>query len=144
MDGEQESLEDCGISWIEHFTYDTAALAAKIATIEFPQASTFTSMALATAEADLRNGREDAESIVIVITDGRPLSSSRTFQAAMSLREKARLMWVPVGNGVPLEDMEQWASLPVRDNMIVVEDFATLESPALITKIIADACAVVE
>merc|ERR1719191_1355259 len=131
-----ESIEECGIEWVSHFTMETEALASQVAGLQFPAASTFTSMALATAEADLRNGRADAESIVIGITDGRPLSTTRTFAAAESIRQKARLMWVPVGNEVPSEDMETWASLPVRDNMIVVEDFdALVESEELTTKI---------
>merc|ERR1719379_3094352 len=136
--------EDCGIKWVSHYTTDTDALAAQVAGLEFPAASTFTSMALATAEADLRNGRPDAAAVVIVVTDGRPLSSQRTFQAAMSLRDKARLMWVPVGPNCPIEDMEGWASLPVRDNMIELSDFGVLESPEAISSIIADACPMVE
>lgn len=142
--GTQTNLAECGIEWVEHFTTDTAALASKVATLQFPQASTFTSMALATADADLKSGRHDASSIVIVVTDGKPLSSSRTFEAARTLREKARLMWVPVGNNLSLEDMEEWASEPVRDNMVIVQDFAGLEKPEAINAIIADACPTVK
>ena len=35
---------------------------------------TLTSLALATAKAELALGRKDSKSIVVVITDGRPLS----------------------------------------------------------------------
>merc|ERR1719379_579855 len=120
--------EDCGIKWVSHYTTDTDALAAQVAGLEFPAASTFTSMALATAEADLRNGRPDAAALVIVVTDGRPLSSERTFQAARSLREKARLMWVPVGQNCPLKDIEEWSSQPPRDNIIELADFEALQT----------------
>jgi len=140
MDGEQDALEDCGISWVSHFTTDTEALAAQVAGLAWPAASTFTSMALATAEADLQQGRADASTIIIVVTDGRPLSTSRTFEAARDLREKARVMWVPVGPNCPMEDMESWASEPVHDNMIELTDFAALEDPESISAIIADAC----
>merc|ERR1719502_444227 len=140
MDGEQDSLAECGISWVSHFTTDTEALASQVAGLEWPAASTFTSMALATAEADLQQGRADASTIIIVVTDGRPLSTSRTFEAARDLREKARVMWVPVGPNCPIEDMESWASEPVHDNMIELTDFAALEDPESISAIIADAC----
>jgi len=144
MKGEQDQLEDCGISWVSHFTTDTVALGEKVKSLAWPKASTFTSMSLATAEADLRNGREDAGSIVIVITDGRPLSSARTFEAARSLREKARLMWIPVGKNCPIADMKEWASAPLRDNMLEISDFETLDKPETISTIISDACPLVQ
>jgi len=141
MDGTMNSVElQCGIKWVSHFTTDTDALATEVGNLAWPAASTFTSMALAIAEADLRNGREDAAAVVIVVTDGRPLSNEMTFQASRDLRDKARLMWVPVGPNCPMEDMEGWASLPVHDNMIELTDFAALEDPESISAIISDAC----
>merc|ERR1719238_1103372 len=68
LDGNYASTDECGITWVSHFTTHTDTLAGQVAGLAWPAASTFTSMALAQAEADLRNGRADATSIVIVVT----------------------------------------------------------------------------
>lgn len=143
MRGAGVSIEQCGITWVEHFQSSDAKItaeAAEIGTLQWPRATTMTSMALAAAENELRMGRSDATSLVIVVTDGRPMSARRTFQAARSLRRKARLMWVPVGRNVPIKFLKRCASRPVRDNMVIMKDFATLQSPAAINDIISDAC----
>jgi hypothetical protein len=135
--------ENCGTTWVEHFQTGAAkisALATKVGALEWPAKTTMTSVALAAAENELRNGRSDAQSLVIVVTDGRPMSGRRTYQAARSLREKARLMWVPVGRNVPIRFLKQCASAPVRDNMVIVKDFNAMKEPKVINDIIADAC----
>lgn len=141
----KESPDKCGTEWVGHFPDGTgsakiAALAAKVDTLQWPAATTMTSVALAAAENELRMGRSDAQSLVIVVTDGRPMSARRTFQAARSLREKARLMFVPVGRNVPIRFLKQCASKPVRDNMVIVRDFKAMESPDVINNIVSGAC----
>lgn len=139
----QGSMKDCGIEWVEHYQHGASkldALTSKIEGLAWPAATTFTSMALAAAEGDLRNGRSDAASLVIVVTDGRPMSSRNTYQAAASLRKKARLMWVAVGRNVPVKQMKFWASKPARDNVVKIQDFDGLQNPAVISDIISDAC----
>lgn len=139
------SPEECGTKWVGHFPDGTgsakiAALAAKVDTLQWPAATTMTSIALAAAENELRMGRSDAQSLVIVVTDGRPMSARRTFQASRSLRDKARLMFVPVGRNVPIRFLKQCASKPVRDNMVIVRDFKAMESPDVINNIVSGAC----
>jgi hypothetical protein len=85
-------------------------------------------------------GRDDAQSIVIVITDGRPMSNRKTYHASLELRKKARLMWVPVTKFAPLALMKAWASFPVKDNFLALSEFSDLEDPEKINLIIADVC----
>merc|ERR1719364_374508 len=47
------------------------------------------------AKAELSLGRKSAKSIVVVITDSRPLSYRGTWLASWSVRKSARLIWVP-------------------------------------------------
>jgi len=139
--GETPNMEtDCGIQWVQHFSFDTAAAATAIEGLEWPDATTLTSAALATAEGELQYGRQDAAAVVVFVTDGHPMSPLRTFQAAKSLREKARLMMVPVTSFAPVDQMRQWVSHPVHENLIMVEDFRTLSVPDTVSDIIADMC----
>lgn len=139
--GEPPNMEtDCGIQWVQHFSFDTAAAATAIEGMVWPDATTLTSAALATAEAELQYGRQDAAAVVVVVTDGHPMSPLRTFQAAQSLRQKARLMMVPVTSFAPVDQMRQWVSQPVHENLIAVEDFRTLSFPDTVSDIIADMC----
>jgi len=132
----------CGLKWVSHFTSKNEEVATKIKNLAFPSSSTFTSGALALASAELKFGRSDAQQIVVVITDGRPLSVGKTGQQARKLarRPNTRLMWVPVTRYAPKSRIRRWASKPARDNVIVIDDFKTLEEPDTVTDIIAAAC----
>lgn len=134
------SGERCGVKWVSHYSKDTAGLVTKVGALAWPKGTTMTHTALGMAESEVKNGRSDAQSIVIVITDGRPTGGKRrTFQAAARLRRKARLMFVAVKRA-PIRDIKRWVSSPVHDNLIEVKDFTTLKKPATITNIVADAC----
>jgi len=131
---------ECGIQWVSHFTTDTEAVAQQISMLNWPQTGSLTPAALSAAGAELQQSRRCAQSVVIVLTDGRPMSPRRTRQAAMRLRKSARLMWVPVVNFGPMNELETWASRPLRENLLIVRDFATLSKAETIDAIIADMC----
>jgi len=138
--GSVDLLQDCGLIWVSHFTTNIAQLASNIGLLSWPKATTLTSAALATAEAELRTGRADAQSIVIAITDGKAMNPRKTLQAARELRTKARLMWVPVTRHASLANIKTWASKPIADNVLVVHEFGSLYKPSNINQIIAAAC----
>merc|ERR1712072_1533088 len=85
----------CKVKTITHFTSDMKKVGDLIGALTWPQGSTLTSLALLTAKAELSLGRKDARSIVVVITDGRPLSYGKTWIASRKVRKAARLVWVP-------------------------------------------------
>eukprot|EP00747_Dinoflagellata_sp_TGD_P156417 gnl/TRDRNA2_/TRDRNA2_177661_c10_seq3.p1 gnl/TRDRNA2_/TRDRNA2_177661_c10~~gnl/TRDRNA2_/TRDRNA2_177661_c10_seq3.p1 ORF type:complete len:907 (+),score=200.21 gnl/TRDRNA2_/TRDRNA2_177661_c10_seq3:93-2723(+) len=141
--------KNCGIFWISksedgesHFEKDFNSLAGKIKKMKkkWPAATTLTSVALMTASDELRFGRKGAQSLVMVITDGRPMSPSKTFQAARKVRTRARLMWIPVTRYAPIRDIKRWASKPLKENMICIKGWKQFQRPAVISKIIEDAC----
>merc|ERR1719199_400637 len=97
---------------IEHYTDDLQKVISSIKKLTFPQSITRTAVALDTARSELSLGRQDAQSIVVVITDGKPMSMKKTRQAAKELRKQTRLMWIPVTKYAPVAAMRRWASNP--------------------------------
>jgi len=136
--------EDCGIDWVVHNYTDMMGLKDKIRELVFPAATTLTSVALGQAEAETKYGREDANTVVIVITDGKPMNQGATISAARNLQEKARVIWVPVGAGAPMELIEQVASKPYEDHIVSISSFELMSSPFFLNKVITDACPIVE
>jgi len=131
---------ECGIEWVTHFTTNMEDVIIKMAHLQLPGASTLTSAALALAEAELQLGRPGVPKVVIVITDGKPMSPRRTARVARKLRRKARLMWVPVSKHAPWRFMKKWASGPVRDNLLLVKDFPALGNASTVNTIVQRAC----
>jgi hypothetical protein len=134
--------KDCGIKWVQHFDEKVTAadVASKIEALTWPKGGTLTSVALRTAASELPLGRADAESIMIVVTDGRPLFYRATGIAAKAVRTKARLLFVPVTRFAPLKYIRGWASWPPKDNIVKIDNFANLADPSTIDTIISDSC----
>jgi uncharacterized protein YegL len=129
---------------VTHFTTNMEGAAASIEGLKWARSITRTANALDAARSELSLGRADAESVVVVITDGKPMSFKKTRQAAKALRKQARLMWVPVTKYAPIDKMRRWASKPMRDNFLAVASFKELEEPATLDLIVADVCKKVE
>jgi hypothetical protein len=140
IQGKPDMENDCGIKWVSHFSTDTDKIATDIEALNFPSKTTLTSLAISTAETELSQGRQDATSIVIVITDGKPMSKRNTWRSVLSIRRKARLMFVPVGRYVPRRWMRWWASRPWKENIVEIPGFSKMTEPLFLNKIVADAC----
>jgi len=130
----------CKIKTVTHFTSDMAAVKTKIKALVWPKGSTLTSLALLSAYSELTLGRKHAKSIVVAITDGRPLSYRATGLASRYIRKKARLVWVPVTSNAPLWRIRRWATRRWQENVVAVKTFADLEKPDLVTHLIANIC----
>eukprot|EP00747_Dinoflagellata_sp_TGD_P210728 gnl/TRDRNA2_/TRDRNA2_83990_c0_seq1.p1 gnl/TRDRNA2_/TRDRNA2_83990_c0~~gnl/TRDRNA2_/TRDRNA2_83990_c0_seq1.p1 ORF type:complete len:838 (-),score=170.62 gnl/TRDRNA2_/TRDRNA2_83990_c0_seq1:60-2573(-) len=138
--GKGDLEKDCGTKWVSHLTDDIKTVADDIKGMKWPQGPSFTSTALAAATGELHASRPDVQSVVVVITNGRPMSPVKTGQISAKLREKARLVWVPVTTYAPISQIKKWSSKPVRENVIQVKDFKTLMQPATISTLIAGIC----
>merc|ERR1719440_2002184 len=130
----------CKIKTVEHFTQDMKSAHDKIAALAWPQGSTLTSLALMTAKAELAYGRKESQSVVIVVTDGRPLSYRATGIASKLIRKTARLVWVAVTRYAPLASIKKWATRRWQENVIRVKSFKELADTAVVTQIMADIC----
>jgi hypothetical protein len=135
---DQEAV--CKIKSVTHFTSDMAAVQAQIGALTWPQGSTLTSLALMHAREELRLGRKNAKSIVVVFTDGRPLSFRATWLASEHVRKSARLVWVPITRYAPLANIKSWATRRWQENVVQVETFKDLETNGPIDHIIANIC----
>jgi len=138
--GAKVSLEQCGIKTVSHFTSDLKKVEELVTGLSWPMGSTLTSLALMTAKAEMALGRADEHSIVVVFTDGRPLSYRKTTQATRAIRKVARLVWVPVTKHAPLKQIKKWATRRWQENVIKVDSFGELKKPEVVTHIIADIC----
>jgi len=130
----------CNVKMITHFTSDLAKVNKLITGLKWPRGSTLTSLALLKAKAELNLGRADAQSVVVAITDGRPLSFRKTYYASKSLRKLARLVWVPVTKYAPRTAIKKWATRRWQENVVFVPSFKELEKPDIITHVVANIC----
>eukprot|EP00971_Amphidinium_carterae_P143675 2846700-Amphidinium_carterae.1 len=115
--------------------------------MEWPAGTTLTAKALDMAAEELSNGREDAQTVVIVITDGEPTDEDNVKEAADKLKKAgARVMWVLVGSKIQAvyDKVTAWASLPTSDNILEVANTTVLPDPATINAIVSDFCTALE
>jgi len=130
----------CAVKMITHFTSDLTKVKKLITGLKWPRGSTLTSLALTTAKQELSMGRKTAQSVVVAITDGRPLSYRRTGIAARNVRKAARLVWVPVTRYAPRRRIKKWATRRWQENTVFVPTFKELEKGYVITRIVANIC----
>jgi hypothetical protein len=130
----------CKIRTVNHMEADMAVVKSNIEGLSWPQGGTLTSMALMKAASELSLGRGHAEAIVVVITDGRPLSYRGTWMASRYVRKMARVMWMAVTENAPLRFIKWCATKRWQENVVVVHDFEELDTPMPINHLIADLC----
>jgi len=116
------SLADCNVRIALKLTPDLATASDAVTQLPWPGGPGHLAGALAFAgSALLEGGRRDASSLVLVITRGRPLSTARTADAAEALRSRGqRVSWLLLGEDAPKEEAVRWASLPTRDNVLLL------------------------
>jgi len=130
----------CKIKTVTHFTPDMKKVKKLITGLTWPKGSTLTSLALMRARAELSLGGKNSESIIVVITDGRPLSYRATKIASRYVRKAARLVWVPVTRYAPLRSIKKWATRRWQENVVVVKKFSDLENVKTVDHMVANIC----
>merc|ERR1719498_401703 len=130
----------CKIKSVDHLTHDLAKVKRDIAGLDWPKGSTLTSLALVQAMSELQLGRKDTKSIVVAITDGRPLSTRATAVVSHYIRKVARLVWVPVTRYAPLYYIKRWATRRWQENIVQVKTFEDLQKPDPVNHVIANIC----
>jgi hypothetical protein len=131
----------CKVRTVAHLTSNKAEVKEKIAALKWPKGSTFTSLALLKAKQELNdNGSGHTQSVVVVITDGKPQSKLKTYFASRNVRKIARLVWVPVTRNAPLRLIKFMATRRWQENLVRVKNFEDLEQPEPMSHVIADIC----
>jgi len=142
--GPVDTEKDCQVRWATRFSNDVSKSTQSIEGLAWPKGGSLTSLALNAAANELQLARKDAKAVVVVITDGRPLSFRRTGMASDRIKKKARLLWVPVSKLAPLKDFKEWASRRWQENVVQVSDYEKLATPETIDHIIANICSSVD
>merc|ERR1719291_428933 len=133
-DGSITDLTHCGGKWVtgdssdSKWTVNNWDAIQRVRALQWPEGGTLTGLAHGEAKNELGKGRMDAPSTVLVITDGKPSYFEKTVEAARSVRDAARLMFVPIGNSVNFEDFTPLASHPLDENIIPNSQHAPLKN----------------
>lgn len=136
----------CSIKWIKRLSGNIPEVTKSVGAMEWPAKTTLTSVALGEARSELVSGRQDAASVVAVVTDGKPMSPIKTGRMADELKAIARLVWIPVGS-VPEDTvtlMKKWSTEPWEDNFLHFPTFSTLDLPKTLNKVISGICPLVQ
>jgi len=130
----------CHITIAQHFTEKVNKVKSVINGLQFQPGSKLLSLALMTARDELALGRKTAQTVVVVFVDGEPLSYRATRLTSLSIRKKARLVWVPVTKYSPLANLKKWASRRWQENLVTVKTAKQWAQPEVATHIIANIC----
>jgi len=124
---------------------DMTSVAAKVGALPFRRGFTNMAQAILKAKDLLAGSRKDAETVVMLITDGRPSFKMSTTQAVENLRQSSRLMIVQVQGSRKQEIAELlkgYASVPWDSNYKHINGKKALTKAydAYATELIADLC----
>jgi len=154
--GDADNEKDCNIRWVNEFTdgpkppmsnvgYAQTAFS-NFAPMDnvyknWPRATTMTSLALKSVMTQLGNSRSDADTVVLMLTDGRPMYPKATEENSKALRKKvSRFMVIPVTRYAPVALIKKMVSHPPHANMIMIKEFWQLAQPKFINSIIKSLC----
>jgi uncharacterized protein YegL len=131
VSSEQTEVGIISFSWLitigTQITDSTEDLMSVVDTTEWEGASTNTAAALGTAlEVLAASGRESAQSVIVVVTDGMPNDAEATGMMAAKVKEKARLIFVTVGKNLDMDALYEWASFPPEYNILTSKGFGKL------------------
>jgi len=118
-------------------TSDASTVQTAVSGLEWPASPLYAYSALTVAETMFKSARSDALPTVLIVTEGLPLSESRTMLAASRLKQTSRLLWLSVGSSLELRKVTAWASEPARDNVLLASgaDVLSAQLPDIIAAI---------
>jgi Mg-chelatase subunit ChlD len=128
----------CGVHLVSALTDKVADVAGKISALKFIGASTNTGGALALAKTMLMEGRKNAQSTILVVTDGAPNFMWKAKEVSHELQQQARVVFLSAA-GTPdsIVANAQLASKPPRENLLGAT-YQTIEKRA--QEILVDVC----
>jgi hypothetical protein len=117
---------------IQPLTSDMEVVREKIKELTWQKGFTNMAQALISAETMLQHGgRADAQSAVMVLSDGKPSLIFSTTQKVKKLKEaNVQLFMAPImdNEGEEMHQMEEWASQPWETNLVHIPGLAALKS----------------
>lgn len=149
MFGNGEVQDDGTVSGavrVHKISDDLAAVKTSIEGLKWQRGFTNMAQALAMAEKMmLTDGRKEAQSAVMVITDGKPTLLYETQEKVMELKDKSvKLFFAPVteAKGQEVDLMKKWASQPWQSHLVHVPGLMPLKADGSVfaSKFIATFC----
>jgi hypothetical protein len=132
----------CNVQVLSQMTTDNNKVASLIEGAKYPSSTFALAAGISTAATVLNSGRSSAQSVVLALSDGRPLSPRNVRAATRRLRRKARVTWIPVKNYRMIRKIKKWVSKPLKENIYPVRNFVKLEKH--IEKLIPNICPITE
>ncbi|CAK0883070.1 unnamed protein product, partial [Prorocentrum cordatum] len=131
----QGSVEDDGTvtpaEMVQELTNDTAAVKEQIESLAWQRGTTNLAQALSLADRMFREGgRPDAQSAIMILTDGRPSLRFASGQAVRKLKDKnVKVFMAPIADnsGKDTDLLKQWASQPWETNYERIPGLAALK-----------------
>jgi len=135
------SHSNCGVKWISHMSENVQSVEDAIKAQKADYRGTLTNVAIDQAKVEFGNhGRDYAQSVLIVFTDGYPESKERTMESSTAFQSGGRVIYVPIGNFGGDDYFQQIASYPWQDNLLGVENFETLAARQTLDRLIPLFC----
>jgi len=116
---------------VQQLTNDTAAVKEHIDSLTWQRGATNLAQALSLADRMFREGgRADAQSAIMILTDGRPSLKFSSSQAIQKLKDKnVKVFMAPIADssGKDTDLLKQWASQPWETNYERIPGLAALK-----------------
>merc|ERR1719389_1329978 len=132
---------------VSPLTDDPAELSKRLLGLSFARGVTDMAQGLSLAKTVLMEGRKSAQSIVLLLTDGKPSFQFATRKAAAALRDSGvRLVMVPIQTYGDPSFMNELASDPVAENVLAINGLKELaaDTPGQARKLLTNTCAAIE
>jgi hypothetical protein len=121
-----------GAKMVHALSADVAGAKAAIEELEWQRGITNMAQAFTLADRMLReHGRADAQSAVLVLTDGKPSMKFVTGQKVKALKEKGAMIYMAPISEYPNKEMDlmkEWASMPWETNYERIPGLQALDS----------------
>lgn len=131
---------DCKLQWASRLDSDTSSVVSAVEGLSRSTGTALTARAVMSAQEELRRGRSDAQSAIVVVSDRAPISGRAMAKVAEKVRATTRLMWVAVAPSSPMDEIRTWVSRPDSENVVTIANASNLDDDASVTQILANLC----
>jgi len=130
---------------VQSLKKDVDGTVAKVNAMTWLKGFTNMAQAFTASQSVFTEGRKRAQSVLILVTDGKPSFEFQTESAARKLRQsgvKVMIVSVKTFPGKIMEKMKGWVSLPPESNFVHIPGLKALEAEmdSFVNKVVVRAC----
>lgn len=133
------ATEHCRAEWLSHFDAETGTVMSSVAGATDSSAFASTATALRMAKEELDDGRDEAQKILVVISDSLAQDAPETANIALAIKSKARIVFVPATRRGSLSHhtLKLFAAGKGGDGSVSLENSEALDEEA-VTRLLGD------